>query len=351
MLSLCMIVKNEEQNLKRCLLNVKTIVDEIIIVDTGSIDNTKTIALEFTDKVYDFKWCDDFSAARNFSISKATNDWILILDADEFVESFNKEKILDFIRSEDNIENVGRIKLYNVIDDSLGNKRSSELISRLFNKTYFYYEGIIHEQITSVDKKKFKTIPIDITVNHIGYLKEELNRANKLYRNINLLNKAIGNNLNDPYLYYQFGKSYYLIRNYEKSYQCFEKSLSFQLDYRLEYVEDLIQTYGYALINTGKIKEAMNIEEYGKYYKDNADYDFLMGIIYMNNAKFDSAVESFLKCTKSDKSKIEGVNSYLSYYNIGVIFECLGYRDEAITYYRKCRNYELAVMRIKVLLG
>ncbi|ALB44531.1 glycosyltransferase [Clostridium beijerinckii] len=351
MLSLCMIVKNEEQNLKKCLLNVETIVDEIIIVDTGSIDNTKTIALEFTDKVYDFQWCDDFSAARNFSISKATNDWILILDADEFVEGFNKEKILDFIRSADNIKNVGRIKLYNVIDDSLGTKRSSERISRLFNKTYFYYEGTIHEQIASIDKKKFKTIPIDITVNHIGYLKEELNRANKLYRNINLLTKAICNNLKDPYLYYQLGKSYYLISNYEKSYQCFKKSLSFQLNYRLEYVEDLIKTYGYALINAGKFKEAMNIEEYGKYYKDNADYDFLMGIIYMNNAKFNSAVESFLKCTKSDKSKIEGVNSYLSYYNIGVIFECLGYRDESITYYRKCKNYELAVIRIKVLLG
>lgn len=61
-------------------------VDEITIVDTGTGDNTKTIASEFTDKIYDFKWCNDFSKARNFSISKASNDWILVLDADEFLQ-------------------------------------------------------------------------------------------------------------------------------------------------------------------------------------------------------------------------------------------------------------------------
>lgn len=350
MLSLCMIVRNEEKNLKKCLSKAKLLVDEIIIVDTESTDNTKKIASEFTEKVYDFKWCNDFSIARNFSILKATNDWILVLDADEFVESFNKESILDFISVKDNIKTVGRIKLNNIIDDSLGVKKSSERISRLFNKNYFHYEGTIHEQITSKYKERYKTIPLDIVVNHIGYTKEELNRKNKLDRNIVLLNEAIENNSQDPYLYYQLGKSYYIMRSYEKSCKYFKKAISFLMDYRLEYVEDLIESHGYSLINAGKFSEAMNMEKYRKYYKNSADYDFLMGIIYMNNAKFNIAIERFLKCTKSNNSKIEGVNSYLSYYNIGVIFECLGHRDEAITYYKKCRNYELAVMRIRALL-
>ena len=83
MISLCMIVKDEEQHLENCLNSIKELADEIIIVDTGSKDKTKEIAGKFTNKVYDFKWNDDFSEARNFSLSKATKDWILVLDADE----------------------------------------------------------------------------------------------------------------------------------------------------------------------------------------------------------------------------------------------------------------------------
>jgi len=77
-ISLCMIVKNEERILARCLDSVKDLVDEIIIVDTGSADATKRIAAEYTDKIYDFTWIDDFSAARNFAFSKASKEYIYI---------------------------------------------------------------------------------------------------------------------------------------------------------------------------------------------------------------------------------------------------------------------------------
>ena len=76
-ISLCMIVKNEEDVIERCLSSAKDVIDEIIIVDTGSTDSTKSIAQKYTDKVYDFKWCDDFSKARNFSFSKATMDYCM----------------------------------------------------------------------------------------------------------------------------------------------------------------------------------------------------------------------------------------------------------------------------------
>ena len=84
-ISLCMIVKNEEKLLLRCLNSVKEFVDEIVIVDTGSTDNTKQIALDFGCKVFDFEWCDDFSSARNFAFSKATGNYLLWLDADDVV--------------------------------------------------------------------------------------------------------------------------------------------------------------------------------------------------------------------------------------------------------------------------
>ncbi|MBE5935805.1 MAG: glycosyltransferase family 2 protein [Lachnospiraceae bacterium] len=93
--SLCMIVKNESEVLDRCLKSIYDLVEEIIIVDTGSVDNTKEIARKYTDKIYDFKWCDDFAAARNYAFSKATKEYIYSADADEVVDEVNRKKFLD----------------------------------------------------------------------------------------------------------------------------------------------------------------------------------------------------------------------------------------------------------------
>lgn len=89
-----MIVRDEEDVLERCLKSVKDIPDEIIIVDTGSIDKTKEIAKKFTNKIYDFKWVDDFAEARNYSFSKATKDYIMWLDADDVIEEEEYKKFI-----------------------------------------------------------------------------------------------------------------------------------------------------------------------------------------------------------------------------------------------------------------
>lgn len=94
-ISLCMIVKNEENVLARCLDSVADLMDEIIIVDTGSTDRTKEIAKKYTNQVYDFEWVDDFSAARNFSFSKATKEYIYTADADEVLDEENRQKFRD----------------------------------------------------------------------------------------------------------------------------------------------------------------------------------------------------------------------------------------------------------------
>jgi glycosyltransferase involved in cell wall biosynthesis len=93
-ISACLIVKNEEKILARCLDSIKDIVDEIVIIDTGSTDKTKDIARNYTDKIYDFQWIDDFAAARNFSFSKASKDYIYVVDADEVIDEENRIKFL-----------------------------------------------------------------------------------------------------------------------------------------------------------------------------------------------------------------------------------------------------------------
>src|SRR5689334_11976737 len=94
-ISLCMIVKDEEENLDRCLESVKDVSDEIIIVDTGSTDQTKERALKWTLHVFNFKWIEDFSAARNYSFNQATMDYILWLDADDILLPENRQKLLE----------------------------------------------------------------------------------------------------------------------------------------------------------------------------------------------------------------------------------------------------------------
>ena len=93
-ISLCMIVKNEEAVLKRCLDSIADLMDEIIIVDTGSTDRTKEIAADYTSKIYDYRWANDFSAARNFSFSKATMEYIYAADADELLDEENHMRFL-----------------------------------------------------------------------------------------------------------------------------------------------------------------------------------------------------------------------------------------------------------------
>lgn len=346
MLSSCMIVKNEEKNLKNCLAKLAAFIDEIIIVDTGSTDSTRTIASEFTNKIYDFKWCNDFSRARNFSISKASNDWILVLDADEFIMDFSRDDIDKFISNHLNKNKVGRIERINIMEDSDVNKKYIERVNRLFNKNYFHYEGIIHEQIVALDGKTYETKKVEIIADHIGYTKEVLNKTDKIKRNIKLLNIAVKENSEDPYLYFQLGKSYYMLKDYKTSALYFENALSFQLDFRLEYVESLIETYGYSLINSCRYSEALILENCIDFYSKSSDFHFLMGLIYMNNAKFTKAIQSFLECTKFSYSKVEGVNTYIAYYNIGVIYEVLGFEEKSIEYYKLCGDYEPAIRRL-----
>ena len=129
----------------------------------------------------------------------------------------------------------------------------------------------------------------------------------------------------------------------------FCKALEFDINPKLEYVIDMVQTYGYALINSKQYVMALQLENIYEEFGDCAEFKFLMGLIYMNNAMFDKGIDEFLKATQYDNCQIEGVNSYKAYYNIGVIYESLGYVDKASEYYKDCGQYDSAVARLAEL--
>lgn len=163
-ISLCMIVKNEEKNLERCLKSYAPLMDEIIVVDTGSTDKTKEIASRFTDKIYDFKWVDDFSAARNFSFEKATCDYIFSADADEVLDEENREQfaILKQVLNEE----IEIVQMYygNQFQNGTIYNYDCELRPKLFKRLRnFTWIESIHETV--------RTLPVvfdsDIVITHM----------------------------------------------------------------------------------------------------------------------------------------------------------------------------------------
>ncbi len=147
-ISLCMIVKNEERVLARCLDSVADLVDEIIIVDTGSTDSTKEIASRYTDNIYDFTWIDDFSAARNFAFSKASMEYIYSADADEVLSEENREKYRILKQSMLPEVELVQMKYANQLQFGSVYNFDEEYRPKLFKrKREFIWEGAVHETV------------------------------------------------------------------------------------------------------------------------------------------------------------------------------------------------------------
>ncbi|WP_165452322.1 glycosyltransferase [Paenibacillus thalictri] len=161
-ISLCMIVKNEENTLERCLSSVQGIADEIVIVDTGSTDRTKEIASRFTDCIYDFIWIDDFSAARNYAFAQATQEYILWLDADDVLLEQDAVKLRALKQAL--VWDTDAVSMhYNLSFDEAGNVSSSLRRNRLVKRSNgFRWIGFIHEYLQVYGKIEYA----DIAVTH-----------------------------------------------------------------------------------------------------------------------------------------------------------------------------------------
>lgn len=160
--SLCMIVKNEEDVIGRCLESVRGMMDEIIVVDTGSEDRTKEIVKQYTDKIYDFAWEDDFSAARNYSFSLATGDFVMWLDADDVILEEDRLKFMEKKEKLDPELSIAMMR-YNAAFDERGKPTFSYYRERLFNRSMdFRWVGAVHEVIPLQGKIEYW----DVSVTH-----------------------------------------------------------------------------------------------------------------------------------------------------------------------------------------
>lgn len=346
-LSVCIITKNECALLEKCLKALQPYDFEVVVADTGSTDGTREMARHYTKQLYDFVWCDDFAAAKNYAISKAANDVVMVLDSDEVICGIDLAELEDLIKRYP--EKVGRIELRNQLNPEQAVTENIERINRIFRKSRFHYEGRIHEQITANDKSDYETYMAPVQILHSGYAGTQEARKEKAQRNIKLLRRELEQRPDDAYLLYQLGKSSYMAQDYSGAVCAFEAALGYDLNPKLEYVIDMVETYGYALLHSGQVEKALQLRGVYQEFGDCADFKFLMGLIYMNNEMFEEAVVEFNQAAGYRTARAAGANSYLAYYNAGVIRECLGDTKQAYAYYEKCGDYGKAKERITAL--
>ena len=235
-ISLCMIVKDEEHDLPRCLRSAAPWVDEIVVVDTGSRDQTVQVAQSFGARVEHFSWSNDFAAARNAALAYATGDWILSLDADEELDPATAPALAKVVAVP-----ITRPRCYALLVRSLDDSKDSlayhsGYVTRLFvNHPQVRWHRPIHEQVVLLDDPRgIDLVHCDqVTISHYGYLHAARQGRGKATRNQDILRRAITATPNDSYLHFHLGLEHYHAHRYREAVTSFERVLELRRGKRL----------------------------------------------------------------------------------------------------------------------
>lgn len=334
-ISLCMITKNEEKNLEKCLNSVKPITDEIIIVDTGSTDKTKEIAKKFTSKIYDFKWNDDFSEARNFSLQKATKEWVLVLDSDELIAKKDIDKVKKLTENKE-------IMAYSFMRRNYTNNSSvsgwlpndglyvegkdfagwylTKIIKLFWNKKEIRFEGIIHELVDkSIEKLNGKIKLADIPLHHFSSLNLESEKEKRKFY-LKICQEKTKQEPNNGNAFLELGIICKELEMHDEAINAFEKATAInkkltraclELGIVFEKKEDYneaIKHYRQALKKNPKSSEAL----------------FGLGICFFRLGILTNAKENFEKALDLNP------NNPKIYTSLGAVYEKLGDNENAI---------------------
>lgn len=294
-LSLCIITKNAENDLKNCLNSIKDLVNEIILVDTGSTDNTKKIASDFKSKIYDYNWQESFSEARNFALSKVQTDWVLILDSDEVLVG-EHSNIIEII----NKDYKDKIPMFfvDILTYTDPNNEEYSLYQkkiRLFPKSnnikfeYSVSEEIIHpEGITNLESHDAKGIVIKHFLN--GGLKS------KSQRNVPILKKELKKNPKAFYYNYLMGKECLQHGLLAKAFTSYQNALGSPDEKDSVYLSEICTDVIKILYKQGNREEALNeCLRRENICQNNPDYWLTYGYLAIRECDFKTAERAFLK--------------------------------------------------------
>lgn len=224
LISLCMIVKNEEAILPRCLASVQNVVDEMIIVDTGSTDKTREVAVAAGAKLYEFHWIDDFSAARNYSLSQASGHWILVMDADEELERESGKRMRKL--AQENEADAYWVIIRHFYRNRLQNTLDIPHLRFFRNHPNYRYRKRYHEENTSSIVENNGRIAQNkegLIIFHDGYLRPFAQGKPRVERAIQTMRLALSEQPNNAWLMAKLGIDLYTIGELDEAYQLLYK--------------------------------------------------------------------------------------------------------------------------------
>ncbi len=343
-----MIVKNEAEHLANCLESIQEVVDEIIVVDTGSTDSTIQIAQHYGANIISLPWTSDFATARNVGITQAKGTWILVLDADEELDQGSKDELKLCAM---HLQYEG---FFLRIHNHTGKEKSSPTatvnpILRMFrNRPEHLFRGIIHEQIAAsiTDHRPNAALHLStVMIHHYGYADHTVIEKDKIQRNVTLLEIALSRSPNDPFQHFNMAVEYMRLGEHQKALTHIHKSM--ELSVADTSYGHLLHKYEircrYAL---GEIDEALNCcNEAITMYPEYTDIFHLKGAILFANRKLQEAKSVLMKAVELGPAPTHyhtetGLGTYLSCNMLGQIAEEVGHDSEAITWYTKSALFQ-----------
>lgn len=320
-ISLCMIVRDESEFLERCLDSVREIIDEIIIVDTGSADDSVAIAQRYDATIISTEWNGDFSQARNLSLAAASYSWILVLDADEMWKHtlWTKSELLEWLEAGSEEVWGYWVKVTSLLGIS-GEERVTDEVCRLFrNDPRIAFRGRIHEEVAS---SILALMPqgirhSDIEVVHYGYLDEVIAAKRKDVRNMRLIRLALQQTPDQQELLYALAAEWFQQSKYDEALRLLLPLLA-KLDPTCGYHSDVVLKTAYTWRELGQIELALSVvETWVTVYDDFPDLLELAAVLELDQGRADRALE-WLKQAKSAAStavrytSVSGAGSYRS---------------------------------------
>ncbi len=339
-LSLCMIVKDEEEFLKGCLNSARPIVDEIIVVDTGSQDRTVEIATECGANVHYFPWNDSFADARNESLNHATGDWILILDADELLDDGAPAIILDAIKNP--TADAYEMFFRNPIGEEKDSDYTEHRICRLFrNKPEYRFNSRIHENIETAVGQNHGTIgQLQAVIHHMGYVQRLIVERNKGERYTKILEQEVAEHPGNIFYMHHLIAAYCAYGQFEKALENLFVATEIA-ELNNPFTPILWATLVNILVELGRPDEALDAAERsetrGVY--QHPQLHFCKANAYTRLERYQEAVDSYKKAIEEGRGKTWNGDTqtagYKADYGIGNSYQKMNRNDEAIPYLLK----------------
>lgn len=354
-LSACLIVRNEQANLPDCLVSAMGVADEIVVVDTGSTDDTVDVAAAYGAKIGVFEWCDDFAAARNASLELATGTWALWIDADERLSARSNTAFLSaMIRP-----HFGgyTIPIINYLSEDLQRDKLEHRPCRLFQlRSEIRFEGKIHEQIApSIERLGLPIAQLEgVHIEHYGYLKSQVTHRDKLERTISMLTSELKENPDDAFQLFNLGNAYFTEGNYAQAITAFQQASRDDCGNFGQYMRFL---WVFALYNVRGYDEAIEVcDDAYRVGCGGVLIDYAKAYTLAEMGRLDEALEtitgSFGKCLAPDEPGDRAIEQWKSKALAAAILISLNRTEEAEqlarrTYFEHRANRELWLNWIK----